>query len=101
MYLKPCLVRTVRPNPSPLRTRKPSSATPTTARSSIPGTEEYEAEYAEYQSWAEQADSYPLADPDPEVGGWPGWSDRSMLGPDPNRRLTRRRRPIPEPEAEP
>ncbi len=24
----------------------------------------------------------PLPDPDPEVGGWVGWSDRSMLAPD-------------------
>jgi len=24
----------------------------------------------------------PLRDPDPEVGGWVGWSDRSMLAPD-------------------
>jgi hypothetical protein len=25
-----------------------------------------------------------LPDPDPEVGGWPGWSDRAMLAPDPD-----------------
>ena len=32
----------------------------------------------------------PLPDPDPEVGGWPGWSDPSILAPDRD----------PEPEAE-
>jgi hypothetical protein len=31
-----------------------------------------------------QAEAEPVAlpDPDPEVGSWPGWSDRSMLAPD-------------------
>lgn len=38
-----------------------------------------------------QAGPEMLPDPDPEVGGWPGWSDPSMLAPDRD----------PEPEAEP
>jgi hypothetical protein len=29
-----------------------------------------------------EAEPEMLPDPDPEVGGWPGWSDRSMLAPD-------------------
>ena len=40
---------------------------------------------AEHEIAATDPEAEPelLHDPDPEVGGWPGWSDRSMLAPEP------------------
>jgi hypothetical protein len=70
-----------------------------------PGTEEYEAEYAEYQSWAGQAgpEPEPEAEPGPEPEPEPELEPEAEPGPEPEPEpeLEPEAEPEPEPEVEP